>query len=125
MFIVEQAEFEQLVAEAFDQVPARFLERLDNLAIVVEEFADPRTLRGLGLRHPAQLLGLYHGVPLTLRTHDYGLVTPDKISIYRQPILMQCSSLEQARALVHRVLRHEIAHYFGIDDARLDVLGAY
>ena len=125
MFILNHAEFEQLVAEAVDGIPEQFRARLDNLAIVAEDFADPQTLRGVGLYHPSQLLGLYHGVPLTHRTHDYGLVPPDKISIYRQPILQRCHSLEQARALVHRVVRHEIAHYFGISDRRLDELGAY
>ncbi len=118
-------EFEGLVAEAFERLPAAFTTRLDNVAIIVEEYADRGTLRRMGLRHPAELMGLYHGVPLTERTHDYGLVAPDVISLYRQPILLQCQSAEEARALVERVLRHEIAHYFGISDDRLEELDAY
>jgi predicted Zn-dependent protease with MMP-like domain len=125
MFTLSPDAFEQLLSEAFEELPEVFRARLDNVVIVVEEYADARTLRSVGLRHPAQLLGLYHGVPLTARPHDYGLVTPDRISIYRQPILMQCANLEQVRALVGRVLRHEIAHYFGIDDNRLEELDAY
>ncbi len=125
MFPMSREEFEQLVAEAFDALPEAFTSRLDNVAIVVEEWADRGTLRRAGLHHPAELMGLYHGVPLTQRTHDYGLVAPDVISLYRQPILLQCQSEEQARALVGRVLRHEIAHYFGIDDDRLEELDAY
>ncbi len=125
MFPMNRDEFEGLVAEAFDALPPTFALRLDNVAIVVEEFADRKTLRRMGLGHPSELLGLYHGVPLTQRTHDYGLVTPDLISIYRLPILSQCNSAEQVRALVGRVLRHEIAHYFGIDDDRLEELDAY
>ncbi len=125
MFAMSRAEFEQLVAEAFDHLPESFTSRLDNVAIVVEEWADRGTLHRMGLRHPAELMGLYHGIPLTERRHDYGLVPPDVISLYRQPILLQCNGEEQARALVGRVLRHEIAHYFGISDDRLDELDAY
>jgi predicted Zn-dependent protease with MMP-like domain len=119
------ADFERLVAEAFDELPEVFKERIENVAIVVEDWPDRRSLRLAGVSHPSGLLGLYHGVPLTERTHDYGLVAPDKISIYRYPILMQTSSPERLGALVRRVLLHEIAHYFGVDDERLHELGAY
>jgi predicted Zn-dependent protease with MMP-like domain len=71
------------------------------------------------------LLGFYHGVPLTKRTTNYNMVTPDKTSIYQKPIEAQCRTEEELRQLVIRVLRHEVAHYFGIDDDRLDELGAY
>ncbi len=125
MFTVSQAEFEEFVAEALSGLPDAFRDRLDNVVIVVEEWADRQTLRHAGLSNPGELMGLYHGVPLTQRTHDYGLVPPDVISIYRQPILMQCYRYEQVRQLVGRVVRHEIAHYFGIDDERLEDLGAY
>ncbi len=125
MFILNEAEFEQLVAEAVNAVPEAFRSKLDNLAIVVEDFADPETLRLARVDQPSQLLGLYHGVPLTQRREDYGLVVPDKISIYRRPILGRCHSLAQVRRLVRHVVHHEIAHYFGISDKRLDELGAY
>jgi predicted Zn-dependent protease with MMP-like domain len=71
------------------------------------------------------VLGHYHGVPLTRRTRGYNLVLPDKISIYRRPILMRCHRDEEVRQLVEHVLRHEIAHHFGINDDRLRELGAY
>jgi predicted Zn-dependent protease with MMP-like domain len=117
--------FESLVTEAMEALPERFLARLENVDIVVEDWPDPETLRRAEVRHPSQLLGFYHGVPLTKRTHNYGLVLPDKISIYRQPILMRSRNREEVLKMVHRVLRHEIAHYFGIDDERLKELGAY
>ncbi len=63
MVALSRAEFERLVAEAFEQLPAVFASRLDNVAIVVEEWADRQTLRRMGLAHPAELIGLYHGVP--------------------------------------------------------------
>lgn len=122
---MDDALFEQLVAEALEALPEVFRNRLENVEIVVEDWPDRRTMRLAGVRSPADLLGFYHGVPLTRRTSNYMLVLPDKISIYRQPILMRCRTLEEVRAMVARTLRHEIAHYFGIDDERLEEIGAY
>ncbi len=123
--MVELNDFEQWVDEAIAGLPAYFRERMDNVAITVEDWADYATLRSAGLRRPEELLGFYHGIPLTKRTSGYVLVAPDKISIYRQPILLQCRTVPQAQALTQRVVRHEVAHYFGIDDDRLRELGAY
>lgn len=122
---MDRKTFERLVAEALDALPETFRERLDNVEVVVEEWADQETLRQAGVRHPESLLGFYHGVPQTKRTHGYGLVLPDKISIYRRPIEMHCRTPQEVRRLVHHVLRHEIAHHFGLDDARLHEIGAY
>jgi predicted Zn-dependent protease with MMP-like domain len=117
--------FEHLVAEALDDLPASIQEKLDNVDVVIEDWPDRDTLRKAGLRHPAQVLGFYHGVPQTKRTHRYGLVMPDKISIYQKPIEMRCRTVEQVRATVRHVVQHEIAHHFGLDDDRLRDLGAY
>ena len=122
---MDRWDFRQIVAEVLEELPARFRERLDNVAVVVGDWPDPETMRRAGVRHPAQLLGFYHGVPQTRRTHQYGLVLPDKISIYRQPILMRCRSREEVQATVRRVVLHELAHHFGIDDERLRELGVY
>jgi predicted Zn-dependent protease with MMP-like domain len=117
--------FERLVAQAMDALPADLLALLDNVEVVVEEWPDAATLHSVGIRNPAGLLGLYHGVPLTQRTRSYTLVLPDKISIYRGPILMRCRTAEEVQGLIEHVLRHEIAHHFGIDDDRLQELGVY
>lgn len=122
---MEFLDFERFVDEALTGLPTYFRDRLDNVAIVVEDWPDRETLRLAGIRRPEELLGFYHGIPLTKRTSGYMLVAPDKISIYRQPILLQCRTSEQVRPLVHRVVRHEVAHYFGIDDDRLREIGAY
>jgi predicted Zn-dependent protease with MMP-like domain len=122
---MEDAFFERFVAEALEALPEVFRSRLENVEIVVEDWPDRRTMRLAGVRSPADLLGFYHGVPLTRRTSNYMLVLPDKITLYRQPILMRCHTLEEVRDLVARTLRHEIAHYFGIDDDRLEEIGAY
>jgi predicted Zn-dependent protease with MMP-like domain len=117
--------FEQLVTEAISALPEAFRERLENVEIVVEDWPDPETMRQAGIKHPSQLLGFYHGVPLTGRNQGYNLVLPDKISIYRQPILMRCRTLDQVRQMVKRVVWHEVAHHFGISDERLHEIGAY
>jgi predicted Zn-dependent protease with MMP-like domain len=118
-------DFECLVAEALDDLPEVFRERLENVEIVVEEWPDRQTLQLAGVQQPAELMGFYHGVPLTERSQGYNLVLPDRISLYRRPILMQCRTPGEVRAAVQHVLRHEVAHYFGIDDDRLRELGAY
>jgi predicted Zn-dependent protease with MMP-like domain len=117
--------FERLVAQALDDLPPDIQEKLDNIDVVVEDWPDAATLRLAGVRHPMQLLGFYHGVPRTKRTHSYGLVLPDKITIYRRPIEMRSRTLEDVRVMVLRVVRHEIAHHFGIGDDRLREIGAY
>jgi predicted Zn-dependent protease with MMP-like domain len=120
-----QDAFDHLVADAIDALPESFREKLDNVEILVEDWPDRETLRVAGLRRPEDLLGFYHGVPLTQRPYDYGLTLPDKISIYREPILAHCRTWEEVRAMAERVVRHEVAHYFGIDDERLHEIGAY
>ncbi len=117
--------FERLVAEAIDALPEFFQAKLDNVEIVVEDWPDPATMRRAGVQHPMQLLGFYHGVPQSRRTHHYGLVLPDKISIYRGPIERRCRTLTEVERTVRHVLRHELAHHFGISDDRLRELGAY
>lgn len=115
----------QLVADAIDALPVEFREKLDNVEIVVEEWPNQEMLKRAGIRHPAGLMGFYQGVPQTRRTHSYGLVLPDKISIFQRPIEMRCQTKEEIIHTITHVLRHEIAHHFGIDDHRLQELGVY
>jgi predicted Zn-dependent protease with MMP-like domain len=122
---MEREAFEELVAEALAALPADYLKMLDNVAVVVEDWPDRATLHAAGVRSPYQLLGFYHGIPQPLRNSSYGLVPPDKISIYQRPIERQCRTIAEVRELVSRVIRHEIAHHFGISDDRLRELGAY
>ncbi len=122
---MERRFFEQLVAEALDALPEVFLDKLDNVEVVVEDWPSREVVLRAGVRSVADLLGFYHGVPQTKRNHNYGLVLPDRISIYQRPIEMHSRTPEDARRLIHRTLRHEIAHHFGIDDERLRDLGAY
>jgi predicted Zn-dependent protease with MMP-like domain len=118
-------DFESVVQQVLSELPSDLRQKIMNVAIVVEESADDETLELAGVDDPYDLFGFYEGVPLTERTSAYGLVPPDKISIYRQPILAACRNAEEIRAMIGETLRHEIAHYFGIDDERLEELGAY
>ncbi len=112
MVDVSHERFEELVADALDTIPPELAKRMDNVAVFVEE----RSRQGL--------LGLYHGVPLTKRGSAYaGMVTPDRITIYREAICRMCRSEEEVVEQVRTTVVHEVAHHFGIDDARLQELG--
>ena len=117
--------FEELVAEALDALPPDIQEKLENVEVVVEWQPTPAQLRHMGLGTGHTLFGLYEGIPLTERTSHYGLVLPDKITIFRQPIEARCRSDEQMRQVIQRTVLHELAHHFGISDERLRELGAY
>ncbi|GIL16140.1 MAG: hypothetical protein BroJett039_13130 [Chloroflexota bacterium] len=123
--MIAREEFERIVDETVERLPEQFRARIENLAIVVEEFPDAWTLELARLHSRYELLGFYHGIPLTNRTHDYGNVAPDLISIYRQPILSHYRTDEAIRAGIRHTVLHELAHYFGISDERLHELGAY
>jgi predicted Zn-dependent protease with MMP-like domain len=122
---MDHAEFQRKVAAVVDGLPPEIRRGIANVAIVVEDLADDETLDMAGIDNPYELLGFYHGVPLTQRTGNYGLVLPDKISIYREPILALGGDQVQTIARIKRTVLHELAHYFGIDDDRLEEIGAY
>ncbi|WP_408640367.1 metallopeptidase family protein [Saccharomonospora marina] len=110
---MSEARFEELVADALDQLPPEFASAMDNVVVLVEERNESEP----------DILGLYHGVALTERGHDYGGVLPDRISIYREPILGMCDTEDDVVEEVLVTVVHEVAHHFGIDDARLHELG--
>ncbi|MBN1218652.1 MAG: metallopeptidase family protein [Anaerolineae bacterium] len=118
-------EFEQLVGQALDQLPEFFKEKLQNVEVVVADWPSEAELAAVGLKPGQLLFGLYQGIPLTRRTSHYGLVLPDKITIYRLPIEQVCRTPEQIIRQVQRTVKHELAHHFGISDDRLRELGAY
>lgn len=113
--------FEQLVAEAVGSLPEEFSQRMENIDVVVEDAPTPAQLRQSGLAKNMTLLGLYEGVPLTRRTSSYGLVAPDKITIFQKIIEEVCKSKDEIEVTeeIRKTVLHEIAHHFGIDDARL------
>jgi predicted Zn-dependent protease with MMP-like domain len=114
--------FEQLVGDALKRLPRRFKQRLQNVAVVVEDWPDRETLEEMEIEPPDTLYGLYRGVNLPRRDSSYSNVLPDTITIYQGPIEQDCSTQEEMIDLVRSVVVHEIGHYFGLDDARLEEL---
>jgi len=110
------------VAKAVADLPDEFQERLDNIDIVVQDEPTSGQLASTGLKRSETLLGLYEGVPLTRRSRSYGMVPPDKITIFQKPIEARYHSETQIQREIQRVVKHEIAHHFGISDARLNQL---
>jgi len=119
---MDRDRFEWLVARAIDSLPDEFLTKLENIDVVVEGWPTQGQLARVGLRRGETLLGLYEGVPLTRRGGHYGLVPPDKITIFQKSIEAKCRHDAEITAEIQRVVRHEIAHHFGIGDARLEQL---
>lgn len=122
-FTVE--EFEQLVGQALDDLPEFFQQQLQNIEVVVADWPSEAERRSVGLKPGQLLFGLYHGIPLTKRSSHYGMVLPDKITIYRLSIEQVCRTPEEVMRRVQHTVKHEIAHHFGISDDRLRDLGAY
>ena len=113
---MSQAEFEEAVADALDAVPTELMDMLDNVVVLVEE--EPPD------GEPDDLLGLYDGTPLTERDSWWAAGSlPDRILVFRGPTLRMCDDREEVVHEVSVTVVHEIAHHFGIDDARLHDLG--
>lgn len=110
--------FEQLVKEGIDAIPKRFLEKIDNADIVIEDEPTEEQVQKLKLRPGAKLFGLYEGIPKTKRGY-YTWVLPDKITIFQKPIEEICFSDEQIKEQVKKTVWHEIAHHFGMDEERV------
>ncbi len=105
--------FEELVADALDEIPEELARQMENVAVVVRD-------------HPPEpgLLGLYEGIPLTDRDSSYGgMVMPDRIAIFRLPVCDLCETESEVQRQVLVTVVHEVAHHFGIDDERLVELG--
>ncbi len=117
---VEPSRFRQLVADALDSIPEDLGRMMDNVAVFVEDWPTAEQLGG----HRGTLLGLYEGVDLTRRSPlSYGAVMPDRITIFRGPIAARARSEEELLDMVTTTIVHEVAHHFGISDARLTELG--
>ena len=119
---LSRREFEALVERALRKLPRRFRARLENIAVVVEDWADDDTLEEVGIEPPDTLYGLYRGTDLTRRDASYGGVLPDVIAIYQGPIQEDCETVEEMEELVRDTVVHEVGHYFGLDDDRLSDL---
>jgi predicted Zn-dependent protease with MMP-like domain len=113
MFVVSRERFEQLVADALDSLPPELGAEMENVAVLVEDRSEGRSL-----------FGLYEGIPLTKRgPESYAGVMPDRITLYQEEICSVCSTEAEVIAQVRKTVIHEVAHHFGISDPRLEELG--
>jgi predicted Zn-dependent protease with MMP-like domain len=118
MIRMSRAEFERVVQSALDELPGVFARQLENLAVVVEDEPNPDDLADMELdpeEDGDELFGLYSGVPLIDRGTSYSGL-PDRVYIYRGPILRACSSRREVVSEIKKTVIHEIGHHFGLDE---------
>lgn len=121
---LSRKEFDTLIMETINTLPAPFREALDNIAIVVQREPSYRLRRRLAKRGTV-LFGLYEGVPLPARDSSYHLVAPDVITIFQEPICRAAQNRQELKRIVRDTILHELAHYFGFTDEQLRELGCY
>jgi len=110
------AEFEKMVEAGMAAIPEKFLRKLDNVAIIVEDEPTPAQAKKLNIHPGWTLFGLYEGVPQSARGNHYTSVVPDKITIFRRPIEAVAESVEEIKEIVKNTVWHEIAHHFGMNE---------
>ena len=109
-------EFEALVEQALDGLPEELADLLDNVAVTVEDEPDPEDLEALGLEPDEELFGLYLGVPQAERDTFYQAAMPDRVVIYRGPIVRNCDNRRQVIREIRDTVVHELGHHFGLDE---------
>lgn len=130
MYEMSDEEFDNAVQEALDEMPAQFMDALDNVAIFVADEPSEEELATIGdpghpggTSHGGELLGLYSGIALPSRGEYYDNVLPDTITIFKGPHERLFRSREEIVEQARKTVIHEIGHYFGLDDARLHEMG--
>lgn len=118
---MEYLDFEKLVKEGIDLIPKNILEKLNNIEICIEETPSDKQRKELKIKKNEFLFGLYEGIPKTERW-DYGLVLPDKITIFKREIEKYSNKKNEIREIVKETVWHEIAHHFGIDEKEVEEL---
>lgn len=121
--MLSAADIEAIARQTLAQLPSPFRESLVDIVLQVEEVADPDTSSRLGLRHPMQLSGLYQGVPLNRQSISQSGMLPERITLYRQPIIAEWRSSEfSLDQIVSHILIHEVGHHFGFSDDEMHAL---
>lgn len=112
--------FEKLISRAMDELPRRDIENLNNVVVTYADQPDRHQKQKLSLRHDSLLLGLYEGIPLTQRGAGYNLVLPDKITLFKLPIIKYCSMTRiDLYEQIKHTLWHEIAHFYGLNHSEI------
>lgn len=119
MLNVDDDYFEKLIGEALDTLPEKYVKGLNNVLITYENEPTPQQREELKLRCDQSLFGLYQGVPRTARNSAYNLTVPDKITIFKNPILATSPDLAALKENIRHTLWHEIAHHYGLDHKRI------
>lgn len=115
--------FETLVAEALETLPDEIVAVMDNVTVTVAEYPTPEQRQAARLGQRQALYGLYQGIPLTRRSTHYGLVAPDRITIFMFPMVYHHRTPDAIRDQVRRTVLHEIGHHFGMGEEQLQRLG--
>ncbi len=121
-FDISDEQFEQLVTTAIDAIPQKYADNMQNVGFVIENAPTHEQHQRLHLFHGQTLYGLYEGIPLTQRGGNYSGVLPDKITIFKNPMLAMAYNLEDLTAIVKNTVWHEVAHHFGLGHGRIHEL---
>lgn len=116
---VSDEQFERLISRAMDELPQEYIRNLNNVAITYADEPTPEQRHELKLRGDQTLFGLYQGIPLTKRGAGYNLVLPDKITIFKLPILYAAHDEVSFYNQIKHTLWHEIAHYYGLEHDKI------
>lgn len=118
--MLSDEQFDALISRAMDELPKQYIERLDNVAIVMADDPTPEQIQRMKIDNNHLLLGLYEGIPLTQRGGGYTFVLPDKITLFKHPLMRVVRSEQEFFEQIKRTLWHEIAHHFGLSHADMD-----
>lgn len=122
MLELSDEQFDILISKAMDELPQEYITGLENVAITYDDEPSDEQKQKMKLDKHHLLLGLYEGIPLTHRGAGYSFVLPDKITLFKRPILAVVGSEDELFEQIKRTLWHEIAHYYGLDHDRMDSL---
>lgn len=122
MLSIQDEDFEKLIGQAMDELPEQYIRNLNNVVVTYEDEPTPEQREKLKLRCNQSLFGLYEGIPRTQRGAGYNLVLPDKITIFKNPMLHFVADMSELRRQVKHTLWHEIAHHYGLDHDRIHAL---
>ena len=114
--------FEELVAEAIDSIPQKYQEKMSHVAILVDDIPSDNQRNVLGLRPCDNLYGLYEGIPLTKRSGAIISVPPDKITIFKHPMIELFPDVRDLRKQIKQTLWHEVGHFFGLNHDMIDAV---
>ncbi|MEK7096177.1 MAG: metallopeptidase family protein [Patescibacteria group bacterium] len=118
MLKITDKQFEDIVSQAIDSIPAPYIDRLENVAFIIEGLPTPEQNKQLGLRCNSLLFGLYEGVPLPQRQGTTKLL-PDKITLFKKPLKATSNDIVELTKNIKHTIWHEVGHYFGLNHARI------